>query len=80
MALAGLCKYNAVFVVLGLVAAVIADKRLRSLGRDRRIYLAGAIAASALIPILLWNFANDWQSFHYYVDRSVKTGTFRLNL
>jgi 4-amino-4-deoxy-L-arabinose transferase-like glycosyltransferase len=80
IALAGICKYNAVFVVLGLVAAVVTNKQLRPLGRDRRIYLAGAIAASALIPILLWNVFNDFQSFHYYVDRSVNTGSFSLKV
>jgi hypothetical protein len=80
IALAGLCKYNAVFVVLGLVAAVVTNKRLRPLVHDRRMYLAGAIAASALIPILLWNVFNDFQSFHYYVDRSVNTGNFSLKV
>ncbi len=80
IALAGLCKYNTVFVVLGFVAVLIADKRLRLLWRERRIYLAGAIAACALIPILLWNVSNDFQSFHYYVDRSVNTGSFSLKI
>jgi len=80
IALAGLCKYNAVFVVLGFVAVLIADKRLRLLWCDRRIYLAGAISAFVLIPILLWNVSNDFQSFHYYVDRSVNTGSFSLKL
>jgi hypothetical protein len=80
IALAGLCKYSAAFVVLGCGAAVIADKRLHSLGRDRRIYWAGAIAASALIPILIWNFSNDFQSFRYYVNRSVNTGSFSLKI
>ena len=78
ISLAILSKYNAVFVVLGFVATLVVDKRLRPLWRDRRLYLAGAIALTALIPILLWNFSNDFQSFHYYVDRSVGTGSFSL--
>ncbi|PSB21615.1 4-amino-4-deoxy-L-arabinose transferase [Phormidesmis priestleyi ULC007] len=71
IALAGLCKYNAVFVPLGFLAAMIADRRLRPFLRDRRLYFAIAIASSALIPILVWNLSNDFQSFHYYVDRSI---------
>lgn len=69
--LAVLSKYNAIFVPLGFLAAMIADRRLRPLFWDRRLYVAIAIAATALIPILLWNLSNDFQSFHYYVDRSV---------
>lgn len=80
IALAILCKYNAIFVGLGLIAAIVGNKRLRSLLRDSRIYFAGAIALSALIPILLWNISNDFQSFRYYVDRSVNTGSFSLKI
>ena len=71
IALAILCKYNSVFVPLGFFAAIIADRRLRPFLRDRRLYLAIAIASSALIPILIWNLSNGFQSFHYYVDRSI---------
>ena len=76
--LAGLCKYTAVFIALGLAATVVSDRRLRPLLRDRRIYLAGAIATSAILPILLWNYTNDFQSFRYYFDRSLNTTGFRF--
>ncbi|PSB28288.1 ArnT family glycosyltransferase [Stenomitos frigidus] len=78
IALAMLSKYNAIFVVLGFAATLVADKRLRSLWRDRRLYLASVIALTALIPIVLWNLSNRFQSFHYYIDRSVGTGSFNL--
>ncbi len=78
IALAILAKYNAAFVVLGFAATLIAEKRLRPLWRDRRLYLASAIALTALIPIVLWNVSNDFQSFRYYVDRSVGVGGFSL--
>ena len=76
--LAGLCKYTAVFMALGFAATVVFDRRLRPLLRDRRIYLAGAIATSAILPILLWNYTNDFQSFRYYFDRSLNTTGFRF--
>jgi len=78
LGLAGLCKYTAVFIALGFAATVVFDRRLRPLLRDRRIYLAGAIATSAILPILLWNYTNDFQSFRYYFDRSLNTTGFRF--
>lgn len=76
LALAGLCKYNAVFVAIGFLATLLTHARLRPLFRDYRLYVAIAIAATALVPILGWNFSNDLQSVRYYVDRSVNTGSF----
>ncbi|MCG8362776.1 MAG: glycosyltransferase family 39 protein, partial [Pseudanabaenales cyanobacterium] len=73
LGLAGLCKYIAIFMALGFAATVITDKSLRPLLRDRRTYLAIAIATSALLPILIWNYANDFQSFRFYFDRSLNT-------
>ncbi|WP_421657138.1 ArnT family glycosyltransferase [Leptothermofonsia sp. ETS-13] len=80
IALAGLCKYSAIFVGLGFVAAMVADRRLRPLWYDRRVWIAGAIAAIALIPISLWNISNDFQSFRYYANRSVNTGDFSFKI
>ncbi|NJP10262.1 MAG: 4-amino-4-deoxy-L-arabinose transferase [Leptolyngbyaceae cyanobacterium RU_5_1] len=81
IALALLCKYNAVFVMLGLIATILSDQRFRPLLRDRRLYIAGAIAATALLPILLWNITNDFQSFRYYINRSVDSGSrFQIKL
>lgn len=71
IALASLCKYNAIFVPLGFFATLIADARLRPLFRDRRLYVAVVIALCALIPIAIWNILNDFQSFQYYFNRSV---------
>jgi len=79
LGLAGLCKYNAVFVGLGFGATILANKSLRPLLRDRRLYLATAIALSVLVPILLWNVSNDFQSFRYYADRSVRSSSLSLN-
>ncbi|MGV0026041.1 ArnT family glycosyltransferase [Phormidesmis priestleyi] len=67
-----LCKYNAVFVAFGFIATLIVDRRVRSLWRDHRLYLAGAIVSLAGVPIVVWNVSNQFQSFQYYVDRSVQ--------
>jgi len=78
MGLALLCKYSAVFVLAGFFATIVTDKKLRPLLWNWRLYAAGAIVAVGLIPILLWNLQNDWQSFQYYADRSVQAAGFSL--
>ncbi|NDJ18938.1 ArnT family glycosyltransferase [Myxacorys almedinensis] len=71
IALAGLSKYNAIFVVFGFFATIVVVPGLRRLLVDRRLYIAAIIAMSALIPIVVWNYSNDFQSLQYYVNRSV---------
>jgi 4-amino-4-deoxy-L-arabinose transferase-like glycosyltransferase len=78
IALALLCKYNAVFVLAACLATILFDRRLRPLLRDHRLYVAGAIVATAAIPIGLWNVRNDFQSFRYYVTRSVNPGSSQI--
>lgn len=78
LGLAGLCKYNAVFLGLGGLAAISTHGRLRSLLRDPRLYLAGIILLLTLSPILIWNVNHDWFSFRYYADRSA--GSSQLTL
>ncbi|MGF1567527.1 MAG: ArnT family glycosyltransferase [Nodosilinea sp.] len=80
LGLAGLCKYNAVFVGLGFLGTILADGRLRSLLRDIRLYLALALVALVLSPILLWNLQHDFFSFRFYADRTAGGGSFNLNL
>ncbi|NJL88340.1 MAG: 4-amino-4-deoxy-L-arabinose transferase [Leptolyngbyaceae cyanobacterium SM1_1_3] len=75
LGLAGLSKYNAVFVLAGLGAAIAFHPQLRKLLSDRRLYLSLGLAAIAFVPVLVWNVLNDWQSFQYYVSRSVDAGT-----
>jgi len=77
LGLALLCKYNAIFVGLGLLVAIVANHQWRSLLRDRRLYLAIAMTLLFLLPIVIWNVNNDFQSFRYYTDRSVDAA-FRL--
>lgn len=74
LGLAGLAKYNAAFVWLGLLAAIASHSKLRPLFRDYRLYLAGMIGLCCLLPIGLWNFSNNFQSWQYYANRSVDSG------
>ncbi|MEM9908165.1 MAG: glycosyltransferase family 39 protein [Cyanobacteria bacterium P01_D01_bin.44] len=74
LGLAYLCKYTAIFVGLAAIATLLSDRQLRPLLREGRLYGAGAIAALAALPILMWNYQNDWLSFQYYLTRSVDGG------
>ncbi len=73
--LAALCKYLALVLGLGLVAAVVSHGPWRSL--LTRWHWWGAIALACLItsPIWIWNSQNDWASVAFYLGRSVQAPT-----
>ncbi|MEO0455893.1 MAG: glycosyltransferase family 39 protein [Cyanobacteria bacterium P01_A01_bin.114] len=75
LGLACLCKYTAIFVGLAAIATLLSDRQLRPLLKEGRLYGAGAIAALAALPILIWNSQNNWLSFQYYLTRSVDGGS-----
>ncbi|CAN1211678.1 glycosyltransferase family 39 protein [Tumidithrix helvetica PCC 7403] len=75
IALACLAKYNALFMGLGFIAAIATSPKHRPLFRDSRFYLSVAIAIGGFLPVLLWNFGNDFQSLRFYLSRSVDAGT-----
>ncbi|PSR15995.1 4-amino-4-deoxy-L-arabinose transferase [filamentous cyanobacterium CCP3] len=79
LGLAGLCKYNALFMGLGFFALLVTDKTRRQLLRDRRLYLALGLTMLVLSPILLWNIQHDFFSFRFYRDRTAGGGL-SLNL
>jgi hypothetical protein len=79
LGLAGLCKYNALFVGLGFGALLLTQRRYWGVWRDRRLYLALALLALTLSPIVIWNIQNDFFSFRFYRDRTAGGG-FSLNL
>lgn len=74
-----LCKYTAVLVGLAMVGLAMWDRRLWRLWADWRVYGAIALTSLALVPIGLWNWANDFQSFRFYADRTVADSGFTLH-
>jgi len=79
LGLAGLCKYNAVFVGLGFLALIVSDRRRWKVLGDRRLYLALGLLVLVLSPIPLWNVQHDFFSFRFYRDRT-GGGGLTLNL
>ncbi|NJL46110.1 MAG: 4-amino-4-deoxy-L-arabinose transferase, partial [Leptolyngbyaceae cyanobacterium SM2_3_12] len=79
LGLAGLCKYNAVFVGLGFLALVLSQGRLRSLLRHPPFYLALGLLLLVLSPILVWNLHHDFYSFQFYGERTAGSGRLSLS-
>lgn len=70
LGLAGLSKYNAVFVPAGLLVVLIAIPRLRRLFRSPHLYAAGALTFILVLPVLIWNAEHRFVSVELHaVDR-----------
>ncbi len=65
---AGLAKYNAVFIGLGIAGWVVFTGRGRKLLSNINLWVGGAIAALMQAPVLMWNIQNDWPSFRYNLN------------
>ena len=74
LGLAGLSKYNAVFVGLGFLVTLLTQRSLRRLFLDFRLYLALGITILALSPILIWNWQQGFASFQFYGERTSDNG------
>ncbi|KEQ16174.1 glycosyltransferase family 39 protein [Endozoicomonas numazuensis] len=68
--LAGLSKYTAIFLPLGMMIFMIQHHGLRWL-RQSGPWLAALIALVVISPVLIWNADNDWASLAYQFDRGV---------
>lgn len=66
LGLAGLSKYNALFMGLGVAATVLLRPKLRPLLRGWPIYAAGALAIGLQAPVLVWNWQHEFSSFGFH--------------
>jgi hypothetical protein len=78
LGLAGLSKYAAIFVPLGLVGYFVAERRARPWLADPRPYLGAALALACLTPALVWNAKHDWISLAFQSARAA--GRFTSNM
>ena len=69
--LAGLSKYNAVLIALGLVAFVVASPRHRRWLAHPAPYVGAVVALVVLLPVLVWNARNGWVSFAFQTSRGL---------
>ena len=67
--LAGLSKYNAILIALGLVAFIVASPRHRRWLAQPAPYLGALAALIIVMPVLVWNARNGWVSFAFQTSR-----------
>lgn len=77
---AALGKYNAAFVGLALVVALVAVPRYRPLLASPHTYLAGALSLAIASPILFWNIANGFPTLEYHAVERFSGGRSGINL
>lgn len=71
LGLAGLSKYNAVFIGLGFAGWVVFSARGRRLLASPHLWAGAALATAMQAPVVIWNVANDWPSFAYNLDNRI---------
>jgi 4-amino-4-deoxy-L-arabinose transferase-like glycosyltransferase len=69
--LALLSKYSAALVLVGALVFLITDPVSRPVLRSWRPWAAGFLAVAMFCPVVWWNAAHGWQSFHYQSGRAV---------
>ena len=75
--LAGLTKYTAVLLPVGLIGFLVQTRGLSWL-RSPGPWLAAVVALVLISPVLIWNSQNDWVSLAYQFDRGVEVGHWSL--
>ncbi len=77
LGLAGLAKYNAIFIAGGVPLFVIAAPRQRHWLANPAPYAAALIALAVVSPAILWNAWNDWVSLAFQGSRGALSGRWR---
>lgn len=74
MGLAILSKYHTIFLFLGVLIFISANKNQRHWLRHPGPYMALIIALLFATPILWWNYHHQWVSFAFQGSRAVSEG------
>ncbi len=68
LGLAGLTKYNAVFLGLALFFYILWRPSLRKLLRDPHLYLAAIVAIGMQTPVVYWNLTTGFASYNFHLN------------
>ncbi len=66
MGLAGLSKYSAIFIALGLLVVIVGQPQFRRLLRKPHLYLAGLLTLSTTLPVVWWNAQHHFASLDFH--------------
>jgi 4-amino-4-deoxy-L-arabinose transferase-like glycosyltransferase len=79
-AIAGVCmglafdsKYTGLFLLGGLVVFLIFSFKYRKLLVSKNLYLLLACFIITILPVLIWNFQNDFISFKFHANNHIDT-------
>lgn len=67
-------KYTGVLLPLAIFVALLADARARRWLATPWPWLAGTLALAMFLPVVLWNYHNDWISFRFQFGHGVQAG------
>jgi 4-amino-4-deoxy-L-arabinose transferase-like glycosyltransferase len=70
LGLAGLSKYHAVLLGVGVAAFLLTDATARHWLTRPQPYLALLIAVVCVTPVIVWNAQHDWISFRFQAGRA----------
>lgn len=68
---AGLSKYTAVLLPLGIGVALVLTPRLRGALASPGPWIAAAVAALVVAPVVLWNAGHEWVSFRFQLGHGL---------
>jgi len=74
LGLAGLSKYHAALLGLGVLVFVLSDAGGRAWLRHPAPYAAVLVALACVVPVFVWNARHDWASFRFQSGRAAGTG------
>jgi 4-amino-4-deoxy-L-arabinose transferase-like glycosyltransferase len=66
---AGLSKYHAIFLPIGVLVFLLTTQRLAVL-RSPWPWIAGVLACTMCLPVVTWNMAHDWASLRFQLGRA----------
>jgi len=67
LGLAGLSKYSAILLVLPIGAVICYQKKL-NIFKQTGFFISNLVAVTLILPVLIWNYKNDFISFKYQVS------------
>jgi hypothetical protein len=74
LGLAGLSKYHAALLGVGMLAFIATDAHARRWVTRAAPYAATLLAMALVLPVFVWNAQHDWISFRFQGGRSVGPG------
>jgi hypothetical protein len=73
MGIAMASKYTSILIPLSVLAAFVAHAKLQNRFGQAGPYVAVAVAALLMVPVISWNALNDWISFRFQFAHGLGT-------